>query len=139
MSGNQTVVLRSNKVKANTADAQSQTMKYKLPTNAEVMVALADKGYFAFNQIDLTNIKRLSVMAFSSKEQTTGGKLELRLGAVNGQIIGEGTIDQGKIGTINLDINQPVAGLQDIYFVFTNSTPVMGKALYAIDTITFEK
>ncbi len=139
VSGNQTVVLRSNKVKANTADAQSQTMKYKLPTNAEVMVALADKGYFAFNQIDLTNIKRLSVMAFSSKEQTTGGKLELRLGAVNGQIIGEGTIDQGKIGTINLDINQPVAGLQDIYFVFTNSTPVMGKALYAIDTITFEK
>jgi cytochrome c len=130
-------VLRPAKLKAVAFDGAKDHMKYKLPTNAEVVVATAPGGYFMFKDVDLTDINSVSLMAFSTKEQTQGGDLEIRIGSPTGPLIGSVEIANGTMGIVNSTLKKPEGSVVDLYFVFKKTNPEAGKALYAIDTVQF--
>ena len=133
---NRTVVLRSAKLKANTFDGGKDYMKYKLPTGAEVVVAITDKSYVLFRDIDLSTVLGVTFQAFSSAGVTCGGKMEIRTGSPTGTLIGEATIPNGSMKPLSTSIKSQ-EGKHDVYFVFTNPEN-KGKPLFAVDWIEFK-
>ena len=138
-SAQQTVTLRSPVLKATANDGASATMNYKLPTGNETVVALGNGSNVVFKGIDLTGISSLTVMAYTMKGQTAGGKIEVRAGSPTGKLLGSANVEDGKAGAVNVPLTPAGPGLQDVYLVFTNAQAKAGQALFAVDTITFEQ
>jgi cytochrome c len=131
--GQKVVTLRDAKIAAGSYDSNVKTMKTKVDGLGEIVVALGDQGYAAFNQIDLTGIKNIQISAFVLAGQTAGGKLELRLGSPTGKLAG--SVDIQKAGQVTMPVS--VSGVNDLYFVFVN--PGAGdKPLYALKEFFFE-
>ncbi len=131
--GQKVITLRDARVAAGALDASAKVMKTKVDGLGEIVVATADKGYAAYNQIDLTGIKNIQVSAFVLPGQTAGGILELHLGSPTGKLVG--SVDIQKAGQTSMAVN--VAGVNDLYFVFVN--PGAGdKPLYALKEFFFE-
>ncbi len=140
----QTVTLRSPVVKATTNDGTNATMNYKLPTGSEAIVALGNGSYVVFKGLDLTGISSLNVTAFSSKGQTVGGKIEVRLGSPTGRLLGTADVENGRMGAVKLPLAPAGPGpsgsaVHDVYLVFTNAEAKAGQPLFAVDTVTFER
>ncbi|MCU0469351.1 MAG: carbohydrate-binding protein, partial [Arcicella sp.] len=135
--GSKTLTLRSAKLKANTFDTQKETMKYKIEGLGEAVIALTDKSYASFNDIDFTNIKAFTVMAIASDERTAGGNIEIRLDSPTGQLVGTGEITKGMPKPIKIPINN-ATGMHSLFLVFTNSDN-KGKPLFALMDLTAEK
>ena len=133
---NKSVVLRNAKLKVNTFDGGKDYMKYKLPTGAEVVVAVTDKSYVVFNNIDLSSISSATFQAFSSVGVTSGGKMEIRTGSPTGEVIGEAMIPNGSMKPISVTLKSQ-EGKHDLYLVFTNAEN-KGKPLFAVDWIEFK-
>ena len=93
--GSKTFTLRSAKIKANTFDTQKETMKYKIDGLGEVVIALNDKGYVAYNDIDFSGIGAFKIMAVASDDRTVGGKVEIRIDSPTGQLLGTGDVEKG--------------------------------------------
>jgi cytochrome c len=138
MTGSSTLTLRSPNVKANAYDSQKETVKYSVNGLGEVVVAMADKSYIAFNQIDLTSINSFTVNAIASDDRTVGGKIELHLDSPNGQLIGSGEVTKSSSKPLKIAVNTANIGTRNLYFVFTNSD-TKGKALFALVDINAEK
>ena len=137
MTGTNTLALRPAKVKANTLDSGKEFMKYKLPTNAEVVVALADGGYIQFDDIDLTGISNLKASVFTTQDMTAGGTLEARLDSPTGPVVGSVEIPNGTTGEVTLPIKSPADNRKhNLVFVFKNPN-AKGKPLFALDTFLF--
>jgi cytochrome c len=127
------VTLRDAKVAAVSLDASAKVMKTKVDGMGEIVAALGDQGYAAFNQIDLSGIKNIKVSAGVMAGVTVGGKLELRLGSPTGKLAG--SIDIQNSGQFAMPVS--VNGVNDLYFVFVN--PNAGdKPLYALTEFYFE-
>jgi cytochrome c len=131
--GQKVVTLRDAKVAAVSLDASAKVMKTKVDGMGEIVAALGDQGYAAFNQIDLSGIKNIKVSAGVMAGVTVGGKLELRLGSPTGKLAG--SIDIQSSGQFAMPVS--VNGVNDLYFVFVN--PNAGdKPLYALTEFYFE-
>jgi cytochrome c len=131
--GQKVVTLRDAKIAAGSYDSNVKTMKTKVDGLGEIVVALGDQGYAAFNQIDLTGIKNIQISAFVLAGQTAGGKLEMRLGSPTGKVAG--SVDIQKAGQVTMPVS--VSGVNDLYFVFVNPT-AGDKPLYALKEFFFE-
>jgi cytochrome c len=136
-SGESTVVLRSNKVKASTFDTQKEMMKLNVAqAGGDVAIATTDKCYAGYNDIDLTGIGSVSLTAIASDERTAGGKIELRLDSPTGTLVGEVEVTKAmkplKITTAGQK------GVHNLYLVFSNPD-AKGKALMAVLDMTFNK
>ena len=135
--GSKSLTLRSATIKANSYDTQKETMKYKIDGLGEVVVAMADKGYTSFNNIDLTNIGAFSVMATAADERTAGGNVEIRLDSPTGQLLGSAQVGKGAPKPIKVPITA-TTGFHNIFLVFANPE-AKGKPLFAVMDITAEK
>ncbi len=138
MTGSSSLSLRSPKIKANSYDSQKATVKHSVNGLGEIVVAVADKGYIAFNQIDLTSINSFAVNAIASDDRTVGGKIEVRLDSPNGQLIGSGEVSKSTNSPLKIAVNTANVGTHNLYFVFTNPD-TKGKALFALVDINAEK
>ncbi len=132
--GTKTLSLRSAKFKAHTYDSQKETMKVKIDGIGEIVAALADKGYIAFENIDFTGISGFDLAAFASDERTVGGKVELHLDSPTGPAISSADVVKGSTNPITLS-TQGTTGTHQLYFVFVNPE-AKGKALFAVSDIT---
>ena len=135
--GSKSFTLRSAQIKANTFDSSKETMNYKVDGIGEVVIALNDKGYVAYNDIDFSGIGAFKVMGIASDDRTTGGKVEIRLDSPTGQLLGTGDIEKGVPKPTKIPIS-PTSGFHNLYLVFSNPNNG-GKPLYALTDISVEK
>lgn len=139
--GTGSIALRSAKLKANTYDATKETMKFKMPTGSEMVIGLTSGSYVAFDDIDLTDIRTLTVSAFASDERVAGGKLEVRLDSPTGPLIGEVDIPQKTAAPVTATLKAPTGGSatlrpRKLYLVFVNPDN-KGKPIFALDWVQF--
>ena len=135
--GSKSFTLRSAQIKANTFDSSKETMNYKVDGVGEVVIALNDKGYVAYNDIDFSGIGAFKVMGMASNERAVGGKVEIRLDSPTGQLLGTGNIEKGTPKPTKIAIS-PTTGFHNLYLVFSNPNNG-GKPLYSLLDITVEK
>ena len=134
--GSMQIALRSPSLKAVSADAKQDIYQFDVPKMGPAAVGLKSGSYVAFHDLDLSGIQAISATAFSADDRTAGGKLEARLDAPNGQLLGEADVKQGSTGQVTLPFRQPVTGMHKLYLVFVN--PNAGqKALFALDKVQF--
>jgi cytochrome c len=133
-----TITLKSPKFSAVAYDDQKASMKYKHPTlGREVLVATTDNSYAVYKDLDLTNISKLTIQAFSMKGTTAGGKIEVRTGSPTGTIVGTLSIGENHMTPASMPISN-LTGKQDLYLIFSNADSG-GKPLFALDTMEFGK
>ncbi|WP_077924103.1 ThuA domain-containing protein [Spirosoma sp. 209] len=136
LTGTTTLALRSPKIKATAADTKKDIREVDIPKQGPAAFGTKSGSYVAFNDIDMTDIQSLSVMAFAPNERAAGGKLEARLDSPTGTLIGEADVKQGTTGPVSLPFRQPVAGTHKLYLIFVN--PSAGqKPLFAVDRVQF--
>ncbi|HTE24215.1 ThuA domain-containing protein [Flavitalea sp.] len=130
------IILRNPEVRLSEIPIRKGSMNVKLPsTGGEIEMLPKSGDYFAFSQIDLTE---LSAIEFSG---SANGTLELRLDSPTGKIIGQvdSTQKQSKVESINKNnksgkyrINiSGLNGKHDLYFV------LKGKAFMIQDKLMF--
>lgn len=141
--GSQTIVLRPAQQQAEQADSLSKSARrYKRPLNAATttLVELKDKDCVVYRNIDLRNIRSVSLAVDVSAEQKQigGGTLELRLGGPDGRLVGKTAVpaaaSSGGLSEAVLTIDQaalPADGaLHDLFFIVKNESagikPVLG-------------
>lgn len=137
LTSSETIALRSTKIKAVEFDKQQEIGKFKVEQlGGDVAIANGDGSYFAFNDIDITGIKSLSISAFSMSGRTAGGTIELHQGSENGMLLGSAIVENGKMLPVKIALPNTVSGMQNLYFVFKNKN-AEGKPLFAVSTIEF--
>ncbi len=143
LTGGQAVSLRPSVLPANTYDEGVNIVRYKIPENApnagqELVTGASNRAFIRFDDIDISNVKKIAVGAMSSKGKTAGGKLEIRLDTPNGPKIGEGTVTEDTAHPVQISL-KPAATpkKRPLYFVFVNPD-AKGKQLFSIGDISFE-
>jgi len=136
LTGVTSLALRSPQMKAISADQKQDIFEVDVPKLGQTAVGLKSGSFVAFDNLDLTDIGGISVMAFASDERTAGGKLEARIDSPTGKLIGEADVKQGSMGQVKLPFSQPVTGQHKLYLVFVNPTAGQ-KPLFALDKVQF--
>ena len=110
--GENVLVLRNPTVLVNNTDRNSQ-----IDFNGDRSVATAKTAgaYLALTNVDLTDIQKIQ---FVSADQAAKGNVEVRLGSVEGQLIGKATVGENSNGTADI---VETKGRQDVYLVFTKA------------------
>ena len=138
----QTLVLRSAKMPAGTADKSDGIMKY-----GTVVIASVKNGTIGFSNIDLTGITQIMFTASAPKAQlnAAGGSIEVHLDAPTGKLIGEtafiAATDGGSMTTMPPPVIaklSPVTGLHAVYLVFKNDKAPAGQALFVLIDLEFK-
>lgn len=133
----ETIALRNAIVKANTADEVNKTMNFKMGDAGEMVIGTENGSFIAFKKIDLTQITSLKVSANAQDSRLSGGKLEVRIGSVNGLKIGEAEIQPGGKPLPKTISITPQTGFHDVYLVYVNDKNE-GKPLFALSEIKFD-
>ena len=116
-------------------------------------------GYLVFKNIDLSGIRALQIAAQAPlREGFKGGTLEVRLGSLTGELVGQATIGNagamqdanaaqsaggavapgGTVGVVPATIPlKPMTGSRDIYLVVRNAGAKTDDLVLSIATITF--
>ncbi len=137
LTGSQTIALRPAKMQATGFDSGKGYTKYKLPTGSEVVVANADGGYVAYENIDLAGISMLKAGIFTAKGMNVGGTLEIHADSPTGPKLGSVAISNETMGEVEIPLQVPADRRQrDLYLVFKNPN-AGGKPLYSIDWVEF--
>ena len=113
-------------------------------------VSVQHGGYLLFKEVDMTQVRQLafSVMA-SSRMNHAGGTLEVRLGDVNGQLLGTAEVLQpdGAQGGQPRGFSRPAPikvplveqpGLQDLCLVFVNQQAAEEQPLMSLSGVALE-
>ncbi len=130
ISGDKTIVLRSPEILGKDYDSNEGTITFEIPdTDIEVEV-FNDESYIAFENIDLTDVKSITLMV-GKNEQLKGGTVELRIGGIDGEIIASGDATQNApMFPVELGFSSPIDQTADIYLVAKNKeaagTPLFG-------------
>lgn len=128
-----TIILRYPAIKAIDADSKKDADNIRF--GGKNYIGIQNKGFIAFNNLDLTNISQITV---TGGRQFKGGTLEIRGGGVNGELLGtvEVTPEEGFF-EIKSDLKKST-GFQDLYLVVKNGTSD-NEVLFAIDKILFHQ
>ncbi|WP_234735262.1 ThuA domain-containing protein [Tellurirhabdus bombi] len=133
--GTKTIALRSSKVLASTFD-EGKDVRKSNEAKVEVVLGTKHNGYFTLNDIDLTNIHNLSIKALANAKTMAGGKLEVRLDAPTGPLLGTGDVTADQTAPLSVNLKTTATAARKLYFVFIN--PAAGnKPLFAVDWIQF--
>jgi cytochrome c len=126
----QSFVLRNSKIDAHGFDEYVDVNKMAFGGN-NLAIPAKSGAYMVMKQIDLAGLKELIVMATAPKAQlnAAGGKVELRLGSLKGQLLGESQFLEAsekmdftpKMLNVPLNLTGVATNkLQDVYAVFVN-------------------
>ena len=89
----------------------------------------SDGSYFVFRNIDLTGIRSFTAQIGTMAEMTTGGRLDIRAGGVDGEVLGTFEVPQGGSGLQTYEAALDAAsGMTDLYFVFVAPEPGEGSS-----------
>lgn len=127
------VVLRSSEVPGISFDEGKDIMKFKVQGN-EILIANQDNGMVAYKNLDLTEVKSISVVPTMVKGWTIGGKLTMRLDHADGKILGSLDIQDNTEKSISIS----EAGKHSIYLQF-NNPEVKDKAMFMLKSLKFNR
>ncbi len=148
-------VRRSPTLRAVAADVTSG-MSFRFEMNGGVQTMAAHTNdYLVFKNIDLTGIRQLRIASQAvAREGFKGGTIEVRLGSVTGELIGQATIGNNGVvvdataaetagaggasgaGVATVAL-KATSGERDLYFVVRNAAAKPGDLILSISTITF--
>ena len=74
----------------------------------------------AFENIDLSDVRRISILGFAMANDNAGGDVELRLDGVDGKLLGVGKIHNAGLTVNDVKIQENVGGIHAIYVIFKN-------------------
>lgn len=135
LTGKQIIRLRNPKVQAETFnDSKEISVRRQDGTDLTVVNNIKDGNFISFNDIDLTNIGRLT---FNLHTINAGGILEIRSGSPDGIPLGQTEVSGTGSKEISVDI-QEATGVQDVYFVFKNNTEKR-QTMFELDWIYFHQ
>ena len=135
LTGRSVVTLRHAKLQAEDFDEGEEVMAVPIPENAlgedatgDILIG-SDGSYFVFRNIDLTGIRSFTAQIGTMAEMTTGGRLDIRAGGVDGEVLGAFEVPQGGSGLQTYEAALDAAsGMTDLYFVFVAPEPGEGSS-----------
>ncbi|HCN84244.1 MAG TPA: PKD domain-containing protein [Sphingobacteriaceae bacterium] len=147
-----TLILRNPLVAAFDADVKvGTTLKVEGNGTGPFNILPKNNSYIGFKKLDMTGIKQLELLATATtRDGASGGIIEIRLGSVTGELIGQTEVflpGQGPVSTaprqrglvtLKVDV-KPTSGFQDIYFVFKNDKAKGVQPLMAVTNIKFNQ
>jgi cytochrome c len=83
----------------------------------------------AFENLDLTGVKKIEASAFVLAGTSVGGQIELRLDALDGEVLGTVDIRNAGLTANDVKIQKNVSGVHTIYTIFKNPSSA-GKDLF---------
>ena len=133
LTGRSVVTLRHAKLQAEDFDESEEVMVFPIPEEAfgedatgDVLVG-TDGAYFVFRDIDLTGIRSFTAQIGTMAEMTTGGRLDIRAGSADGEILGTFEVTQSGSSLQTYEATLDAAsGMADLYFVFAAEEPGEG-------------
>ncbi len=135
-----TLVLRAPTVLAGDGELAEGVMRIAVPQFPTPMAIVSQPGsYIRFEQLDLTGISEIRLFALApSQFQAQGGKVEIRLDAPDGPLLGETDF----IRDVAMPTPFPVAlestvGTRDVYFTFKNDEHDGQGMLFVLTTVEF--
>lgn len=123
LTGNNSFSLRSNQFFV-VGDEAVNGFKMDINSNGKKCIYFQQQqGWFTLDPIDLTDVSEILVKTYWEKEQPSAINLELRLGAPDGKLIGNGvmtvTEKDKQRGTIKLPVGAVSKGqLNKLYFIY---------------------
>lgn len=143
-----TFVLRPSKVEVHSFDTYVDIIKMSFE-GVNLAIPSKSGAYMVINQVDLTGLSSVELMAAAPKAQlnASGGKLELHIGSPDGTLIGESEfIEPSDVvgfapSRLNVPINLPKNfddKLQDLYLVFINNRSEINQSLMVVMSTEFK-
>ncbi len=140
----QTVVLRAPTVIVASGEVSDGVTKFSGPmAPVEVTIGGKSGAYVGFKGLDLTGITSVTFSATAPVQyvNSVGGKVEVRLGAPDGALLGETSAIEPSAtagGSTQLRTAlKPTIGMHDVYFIFRNAQAPEGRSLFILTTATF--
>lgn len=139
LTGREMLILRHPKIQAEDFDSFFQVGQQRPVNGTMAWVSdIKDGSYISFKNIDLKEIKKVTVSAQANK-----GRIEIHKGGVDGELIG--TIDLTGTATawplpwreLSTAAKDP-GGLNELFFVFKNDE-VKGRSFMGLDWIEFKR
>ena len=142
LTSEQVYTLRNSKVPPHNFDKFEDINKMTFNGNA-FCIPTKSGAYMVLNQVDLTNIAILEIIASAPTSQlvAAGGKVELRLDSPTGQLIAETPFLEPSdgFGGKPLQANvKPTEGVHDVYLVFVNPK-ADGRSLMVVTGVEFKQ
>jgi cytochrome c len=130
LSGQQLIVLRHPNVEAESFDRAERV----LVANGTLSEAY-DGSFVVFEEIDLTGVTAVYADVLPPATGTDGGRLELRLGGVDGRLVGMLQVGEAPAGEVRTEL-EPVVGRHNLYLVFKANRDT-GHPLARVDRLRF--
>jgi cytochrome c len=121
------LILRSAFLRANEAEDLRIARKANWQGNHSLQ-NLLDGAHAVYKNIDLTGVKKATIISYLNPNDNPGGTVEIRLDKPDGQLLGQGSITAPAVSRVTTSIT-PVTGHHDLYVVFKNSA-VRDKSMF---------
>ncbi|MEO0473476.1 MAG: carbohydrate-binding protein [Bacteroidota bacterium] len=139
-------VLRHPKMQAESYSAFEDAMQFEVKPGMApgveeaftIMIGTGVGSWIRYDQIDMTGVASIEIMASAIAQFTSGGFVEFRLDAPDGDLIGNLKVENSLIPSsdpkwLNL---QATEGIHDLYLVF-NAEGEVSKPICIVDWLTF--
>ena len=139
-SAEKTLVLRATTVLASDGELAEGVMRIAVPQFPTPMAIVSQPGsYIRFEQLDLTGISQVRLFALAPRQfQAQGGKVEIRLDAPDGPLLGETDFIEDVANPMPFPVAiEPTAGTRDVYFTFKNDEHDGQGMLFVLTTVEF--
>jgi cytochrome c len=77
-------------------------------------------SWAAYKNLDLTGIRKATVIGFIMPDQNVGGEVEIHLDKPDGTLLGKVKVNAAGISKTATKV-EPTEGVHDLYFVFKNA------------------
>lgn len=114
-----TVVLRSPMLGPDQA-SELNTVRVVRADGRVGLENVKNNSWAAYKNLDLTGIRKATVVGFIIPDQTVGGEVEIHLDKPDGKLLGKAKISAAGISRVPAKV-EATEGVHDLYFVFKNA------------------
>jgi cytochrome c551/c552 len=130
LTGNSSVSLRSNNWSFTGSEKMEKFTTFKF-NGTTILIFPPTEGWFAIDNIDLTGVRSLNLIAGWQAPPTKGFSFEIRMDKPDGPLLGQGKLPPPAKGQQYGIVNMPLTSVTDnnfhsLYFVYKGSEPISG-------------
>lgn len=135
LSATDALILRSSFLRPNEVDGLRIARKANWQGNHSLQ-NLLDGAHGMYRNIDLTSVKKATIMAYIDPKDNRGGTVEIRVDKPDGPLLGKADIKTSGASQVTTGLVQ-TTGHHDLYIVFRNST-IRDKPMFNFGGIRLE-
>ena len=113
------LILRSSFLRANEAE-NLRIARHATWQGTHSLQNLMNGALAVYKNIDLTGVKKATIIAYINPKDNPGGTVEIRLDKPDGELLGQGSVTAPAMSRVTAAL-KPVTGHHDLYIVFKNS------------------